>query len=513
MGNSRLDKSMKNARINLVFYALTIFIAFFSRKIFLKSLGDEFIGLTSTLQNILGVINIVELGVGGAVGYMLYKPLFDGNQKQINEIISIFGYIYRKIGIIVAIIALLLVPFLPLFFKDENATLPIIYFAYFSFTLSSLLGYFVNYKQLLLNADQRNYEVTIYYQSANILRLAIQTAVAYYLKNLYLWIALEVIFSIIYSIIISKRVRVIYPNLNANIKMGKALIKSYPEIITKTKQIFVHKIAAVSLINLSPVILFSFTSNVLIAYYTNYTLILSKMSQLIMHLMSSIDAAVGSVVAEGNRDMIRRIYFEMTAVYYFVAGVITISLFFLVNPFITVLFGIEYILPQTTIIIILANYYLGITRAGNDIFLAAYGMFHDMWAPIAEATICIAASIIGGEYFGMNGVLMGSILSVVTIVHIWKPYFLFRSGMKERLSIYWFTIFKHLSLTFITFALVYYGSKQITIAADKGYWEWTLYAVIIFCAASLILYLSMYILSRGMRDVTRRMLNNLLKRR
>lgn len=513
MSDSRLNKSIKNARVSLVFYTLTIFIAFYSRDIFLKSLGDEFVGLTSTLMNILGVINVVELGAGSAVAYMLYKPIFERDQKRINEIISIFGYIYRKIGIIVAIIALLIMPFLHILFKDGAVAMPIIYFAYVSFTLSSLLGYFVNYKQMLLNADQRNYEITIYYQSANILRLVIQTLVAYYTKNLYLWIALEIIFSIIYSIIISHRIRVIYPTLDANIKKGKTLIKSYPEIITKTKQIFVHKVAAVSLVNLSPIILFSFTSNILIAYYTNYTLILSKMSQLIMHLMSSIDAAVGSVVAEGKREMIKRIYFEMTAIYYFISGVIVISLYFLINPFISVLFGAEYILPQTTIIIILVNYYLGITRSGNDIFLAAYGMFHDMWAPITEAILCIAFSILGGKYFGINGVLMGSIISITIVVHIWKPYFLFRSGMKEKLSDYWLTVTKHLSLTFITFAIVYYFSKQITITADKGYWEWMLYATIIFVTTVALLYLLMYATSRGMRDVTRRVTNNLLKRR
>ena len=88
---TRLDKSVKNARINLTFYVIIIFISFFSRRIFLDFLGEEFVGLTSTLISVLGMINIAELGIGGAVGFMLYKPLYQDNKMELNEIISIFG--------------------------------------------------------------------------------------------------------------------------------------------------------------------------------------------------------------------------------------------------------------------------------------------------------------------------------------------------------------------------------------------------------------------------------------
>jgi len=53
--DSRLHKSLLNARIGLIFYFLTLILSFFSRKIFLNCLGADFIGLTGTLQNILGI--------------------------------------------------------------------------------------------------------------------------------------------------------------------------------------------------------------------------------------------------------------------------------------------------------------------------------------------------------------------------------------------------------------------------------------------------------------------------
>lgn len=87
--DSRVKKSLLNARVNLIFYFLVLILSFFSRKIFLDTLGAEFIGFTSTLQNLLGFLNLAELGIATAIGYILYKPLFEHDEFKINEIVSV----------------------------------------------------------------------------------------------------------------------------------------------------------------------------------------------------------------------------------------------------------------------------------------------------------------------------------------------------------------------------------------------------------------------------------------
>ena len=77
----RVHKSILNAEVNLLFYFLSLFFAFFSRKIFLDNLGAEFIGLTGTLNNILGYLNLSELGISACIGYFLFKPLQTSNRK------------------------------------------------------------------------------------------------------------------------------------------------------------------------------------------------------------------------------------------------------------------------------------------------------------------------------------------------------------------------------------------------------------------------------------------------
>ena len=80
--SGRVHKSMLNAEVNLLFYFLSLFLTFFSRKIFLDNLGAEFIGLTGTLTNILGYLNLSELGISACISFFLFKPLQTNNKEQ-----------------------------------------------------------------------------------------------------------------------------------------------------------------------------------------------------------------------------------------------------------------------------------------------------------------------------------------------------------------------------------------------------------------------------------------------
>ena len=129
---SRVKKSLLNARVNLIFYFITLALSFFSRKIFLDYLGPDFVGLSGTLVNILGFLSLAEMGVGAAVSYNLYKPLQRGDKSQIEELVSVFGYLYRRIGTFVAFGGLAISAFIPLVFKDSGFSLPLIFFAFYA---------------------------------------------------------------------------------------------------------------------------------------------------------------------------------------------------------------------------------------------------------------------------------------------------------------------------------------------------------------------------------------------
>lgn len=69
--SSRTAKSIKNAKVALIFYFINLVLQFFSRKVFLDYLGAEVLGLNTTAQNLIGFLNLAELGIGGAIAFTL----------------------------------------------------------------------------------------------------------------------------------------------------------------------------------------------------------------------------------------------------------------------------------------------------------------------------------------------------------------------------------------------------------------------------------------------------------
>ena len=171
---SRVYKSLLNARISLLFYFISIAISFFSRKIFLENLGAEFMGLGGTISEILGFLSLAELGIATATSYNLYKPLQQGDKKRIEELVSVIGYLYRKIGCFVIIAGIVISMFIPLIFGKTPFDLGLLFFGFYCVLFSSACTYLINYRQIILSADQKNYIVTGYLQTAGIIKVLLQ---------------------------------------------------------------------------------------------------------------------------------------------------------------------------------------------------------------------------------------------------------------------------------------------------------------------------------------------------
>ena len=447
MGN-RTKKSILNAEVEVTFYFLTFLVSFFSRKIFLENLGADFIGLTGTLLSILGLLNLSELGIGLSISYFLFKPIADNDHRKINEILSLLGYLYKCIGLFIVVVGGIVSLFFPLFFHNTTISLGIVYFAYFSFLGSSAIGYFINYRQTLLDADQKKYLVSIYFQSFNIIKSILQILLAYIYKNLYVWVAIELIFSIIQCIVLNWKIRKEYPWLRTNKAKGRTLIKDYPEVLKKTKQIFIHQLKDFLLTKSDEILIFAFVSLKMVAFYGNYVMIINKLSTLFLTIFSGMGAGIGNLVAESDKQHIKDIFWQLSSAKYLVAGIMVLSLSFLINPFISWWLGPQYQLSNFIVVLFMINLYIMQTRSVVDMFNHSYGLYDDVWSAWAEGIINIAVTIMIASKYGITGILIGKIASLFLIVVLWKPYYLFSKGFKDSIIDYW----KGISIYHLCFA-------------------------------------------------------------
>ena len=512
MTESRVKKSLRNAKVNLLFYFITLVLSFISRKVFLDYLGADFIGLIGTLQNLIGFLNLAELGISTAIGYVLYKPLFSNNHKDITEIVSLFGYLYRKIGFIIIVGGIVLGCFIPILFSKSEYNLSIIYVAYTFFLFSTVLGYFLNYKQTLLSVDQKNYIITGYFQTTGIIKTIIQIAIVYYTQNYYIWIVLELVFSIIYSFVLNWKIRKIYPWLQTDIVDGKNIITKYPEIIKYIKQLFIHKIANFVQNQTTPLLIYAIISLKEVAYYGNYTIIVSKLAFLVNNIFDGSQASVGNLVAEGDNNKIKQVFYEIMSLRYFFSGIFVFSLYNLTEPFISLWLGDEYILNKSTLIIMLINTYISQTRGAVDLFINGFGLFSDIWAPCTEAAISLILSLLLGYFWGLEGILLGVTISLIIIVCIWKPILLHKKGFKTSIKYYFKIVSKFIFLLSVSWSLSYVIISLFKEAITHDYITWIIYSILTTSLFGIILFILMYISEKSMRTLVKRFIVYLLKK-
>ena len=502
--SERVKKSIVNAEVNILFYFLSLFLTFFSRKIFLDNLGADFIGLTGTLYNILGYLNLSELGISACIGYFLFKPLQTNNRQEIQDILSLLGYLYNWIGTIIFAGAFIISLFFPLIFDNTQLHLGIIYFAFYSFLGSSLIGYFINYRQILLSADQKNYLVAIYYQSANLVKLALQIYLAYYFKNLYVWVAVEFLFGILGCIILNWKINKEYPWLKVDKKQGKQLLKKYPEVITKTKQVFIHKIKDFVLVKSDELFIFLFVSLKMVAFYGNYMIIISKLISLFAAVTGSVGASVGNLVAEGDKDRMLKVFWEYTTIQHTIAATLSFSLYLLMEPFIAHWLGAEYIMDHTILILLIIYIYITNSRQSVDSFNYAHGLYADVWSAWAELIINVSVTIICGLQWGIIGILLGKIASLIPIVVLWKPYYLFKTGLKESVLTYWKGASRNYAISIIAIAVSLYLVRLLPLNPYHSIWEWMGYG-----ALSMMIFLTIdlsatMLFAKGAKNILQR---------
>lgn len=510
---SRVKKTLLNAKVNFVFYFLTLIANFIARKVFLDYLGDEFVGLTGTLFNILGYLNLAELGVSAAISFHLYKPIKEGDRGKISKIVSLLGYYYRNIGLVILGAGIILSAFLYLIFKDSAFNnFPVIYFAFYSYLISALLGYFVNYRQILLVADQKNYVISSMFQSSNILKAIVQIFVAKYFHSLYLWIAIELIFSLAYSCLLNSRINKVYPWLRSDINEGRKEAADNKQILRSTKQVFIHKIKDFLLTQSDQLFVFIFVSLKMVAYFGNYTLITSKVMQLFNTILDSVVASVGNLVAENDREKMIHVFWELMSVRYLLAGFICFTLYYVIDPFIVLWVGRQYLLGNLILALLMVNLFIMISRGTVDNYNFAFGHFSDVWAAWAELSINVTVTVVGGYFLGIPGILLGKTISMIPIIVFWKPLYLCRTGLQMKYSAYWSGTIKY----YVCFAVsaILYGMvlRAIPLDPTKNFLTWILYVLITAGGFGIIYSTAMLFLCPGGKPLVARLKHLLLKK-
>ena len=226
----RTKNSSKNIIFGIMSLIITALLGFALSKVFLNNLGLEYNGLNGVFNNIINILAITELGIAGAINYNLYKPIAEKDYEKISSIMVIYKKFYKIVGIIIFFLAIIVTFFVPIFFKDRTLLDSYIRITFILCTLNTIISYFFAYNRNLFYAMQKNYITTMVDFIFKSLKYLLQIVLLIVFKNFIIYLAVNIIFTLLNNITIHFMAKKYYKNINIkNKKVDKKIEKTILE--------------------------------------------------------------------------------------------------------------------------------------------------------------------------------------------------------------------------------------------------------------------------------------------
>ncbi len=421
----RSSNSIKNAIVAMVMNLFTIVIGFIAQKIFIDVLGTEYLGINGLFTNVLSMLGIIELGLGSAIIYHLYKPIAEKDTEKIKSLMLFYKIGYRVIALLVTIIGLLIIPFIGFIVGEVTITESIVYI-YVLFLIDIVASYLLSYKRSILYANQQTYIVNIIHIVYLIFMNVVQLLALIITKNyiLYLWI--KIISRIFENVIITLVANKMYPYIKDNRvkQLDKKIKKS---IFTKVKGLLYHKVGTFIVLGTDNIIISAFLGVTTVGLYSNYNLIIQALSNLFSQVFNSITASVGNLLIENDKKKSYNIYKNILFFNSWIFAFASSGLLCILEPFVKIWIGSEFLLPFGVLVVLVINFYMQGMRKTSNTFKEAAGIFYeDRYVPLCESGINIIASIILVKIFGLMGVFIGTIISTFVLFFYSYPKFVYK---------------------------------------------------------------------------------------
>ena len=449
----RIKNSLKNIYISILTQIVITLLGFISRKVFLDSLGTEYLGVNGLLTNVLSMLSLVEGGIGTSIVYNLYKPLAENNQPKIIALVQLYKKLYSIIAGVIIVLSLMLYPFLGIIMKD-NSSVTSINIIYFIFVAKNIISYLNAHKWSLITADQKGYILSKYNLIFNVITTMSKIIILVITSNYILFLIIEVLIFIIQNLWNGKVVERKYQYINTKIKY-KVDNDVRNNLITNIKALFLHNVGSYCVFGTDNILISAFIGVKAVGIYSNYTMIISQLSALISTILNGIGSSVGNLIATESKEKSYEIFNIIYLLNFWIYCIGSIFLYNLLEPFINWWLGKNLLLDRVTFIIILLNFYISGMRSSIITFKTKAGIFvNDKYIPIIEAIINLGTSIILVKYFGLAGIFMGTTISTI-VLPLWFQAKLvynniFKKSLKEYLEKYFIYLGLLISIGYLT---------------------------------------------------------------
>ena len=407
-------------------------------------------------------------------------------QLAVAAIVQYAGRLYRWVALATAGIGLSIVPFLDALVNLDQPVERLN--VYYIVMLSSAVASFLMYgRTLLLEADQRAYWFRLVSVLFNVARSALQICTLLIWHSFLLYLVVQTVSTVLTNLVVFRHVGHAYSYIRHGSELEEAPRR---DIRRSVRAMTVYRVSGLALNNTDPIIISAIVGTLTLGVFSNYMLIVGSAVMIIEVMFQALTPSVGSLVASGEPDAIRRVFHEIQILGIGVYGTAAVVLGLTLNDVVRLWLGEDFTLPATTVLAIVLNFYLMGSLAPVFAFRIATGLFRQArYILVVAAVVNLGLSVLMGKYFGLAGVLYATALARLSTNFWYEPMLLFRRHLHGGAR-------RYVGTQFV--ALVMLGASYLGIALGVSSFQAPIFTKLLtkLLIAALVLPIGLWVLFR-----------------
>lgn len=404
----RKKKLKINTVVSLINQFVVIIHGLILPRLYMGSYGSDVYGLVSSITQFLGVVSLMELGMGAVVQTALYTPLAKHDNVGISKIVKSSQNFFSKIALILVIYTLILTVVYPTIIGDEfgfiyEASLVVI------IALSTVSEYFFGMTyRLLVSADQRAYinlslQCACYVVNIIVCTFLIKMGFVIHIVKL-----VSVLIFVLKPIILMCYVRKNY-SIDKNIQYKEEPIKQKWNGVAQHIAYYITQHTAIMVLT----VLADLPS---VAIYSVYNIVTNGISTMIYALSNGLQALIGNMIANKENERLARFFDVMEWFMHNIVVFLYVCVAVLIVPFVMVytrgVTDANYYQPVFSVILVLASAIYCLRMPYNMVVFAAGHYKQTQVSSIIEAGLNIGLTIILVNKFGLVGAAIGTLVAL-----------------------------------------------------------------------------------------------------
>ena len=340
------------------------------------------------------------------------------------------------IGCFVAIVGLLLMPFLGIIITDPPAIKESIYLLYLLYLVNMSISYFFSYRQALLTAAQRQYIVSGYSYVITIAQSVLQIGYLLLTHEYIGYLLIQIAGGIIYNVWLSIKAGKDYPYIK-NKNIGPLSKVEKRSLFSNIKALAINKVSGVLVNSTDNIAITYFVGLSSVGFASNYTLFSNTLNSLITMIFNSLTGSVGNFNALTDEENQYRFFKSLTTANFWLYGWAGIGMTLISSDLVIWFYGGEYVMPMFIPLMLALNFYtIGLIHACYT-FKSTLGLFrYGQYILLFTGIINLILDVLLGKMWGVAGIYLATLIARLCTNLWYEPYVVYRHAFHKPFHFY-----------------------------------------------------------------------------